>query len=76
MSLDTGSIVSCMGIYMMTVLVGSLDDGVGRSVIISKGVSSDGDWELMNLISISTSPRNGWSTSMNVWSATGVSGGY
>ena len=76
MSLDTGSIVSCMEKYMMTVLVGSLDDGVGRSVIISKGVSYDGDWELMNLISISTSSRNGWSTSMNVLSATGVSGGY
>ena len=76
MSLDTGSIVSCMGKYMMGVLVGSWDDGLGRSVTISKCVSSNSDWELMNLILISTSSRNGWSTSMNVWSATGVSGGY
>ena len=76
MSLDTGSIVSCMGRYMMNILVGSWNYGVGRSVTISEGVSSDGDWELMILISVSTSSRNGGSTSMTVWSATGGSGGY
>ena len=43
MSLDSGSIVSCVGRYMMNILVGSWNDGVDRSMTISEGVSSDGD---------------------------------
>ena len=76
MSLDTGSVVSRMEWYMMSILVGSMDDGVDRSVTIIEVFSSDGGWELMSFISISTSSRNERSTSMTVWSATGGSGGY
>ena len=34
---------------MMGILVGSWDDGVGKSVTISVDLLSDGDWELTSL---------------------------
>ena len=36
MSLDTGSIVSYIRWSMMSILVGSWDDGVGKSMTISE----------------------------------------
>ena len=76
MSLTTGYIVSCMGWSMMSMLAGSRDDGVDKSMTINAGVSSDGDWELMIFISVSTSSRNRDSTSMTIWSSTGGNGDY
>ena len=76
MSLNTDSIVSCMEWSMMSMLAGSRDDGVDRSMRINAGVSSDGDWELMIFVSVSTSSRNGGTTSMTFWSSTGGNGGY
>ena len=76
MSLNTGYIVSRMGWSMMSILVGSWDDGVDRSVTINTSVSSDGDWELTNCISVSISSRNRGRTSMTVWSLIGGNGGY
>ena len=76
MSLNTGSIVSCMGWYIMSMLACSRDDRVDRSMTINAGVSSDSDWELMIFISVSTSSRNGGSTSMTCWSSIGGYGGY
>ena len=34
---------------MMGILVGSWDDGIGRSMTISVELLSDGDWELTSL---------------------------
>ena len=76
MSLNTDSIVSCMKWSMMSMLAGSRDDGVDKSMTINAGVSSDGDWELMIFISVSTSSRNRDSTSMTIWSSTGGNGDY
>ena len=68
MSLDTGSIVSYIGWYMMS--------RIGRYMTINEGVLSDGNWELTSLISVSTSTRNRESTTIVVWSATECSGRY
>ena len=74
--MNIGFVVSCMGWSMMSMLVGSWGDGVGRYMTISEDLSSDGDWELMCFISVSTSSRNGGSTSITVWSSAGSNGGY
>ena len=76
MILNTGYIVSCMGWSMMSILVGSRYDGVERSMTINAGVSSNGDWELMNCISVSISSKNGGIASVTVWSLIGSNGGY
>ena len=75
-SLTVGSVVSDVGEYMMGIMAGSWDDGASRYVIISADPSSDGDWELMSLISISTSSRTRGSISLSVWFSTWGNGGY
>jgi len=47
-----------MILSMMGIFVGSWDVGVGKSMTINTGFSSDGDSELMTLISGSPSSRN------------------
>ena len=74
--MNIGSVVSGVGGSMMSILVGSWYDGVDRSMTISADPSSDNDWELMSFISVSTSSRNGGSTSMTVWFSAGGNGGY
>ena len=76
MSLNKGSIVSCIGWSIIGILTGSSGDGVDRSMTINTSVLSDGDWELIIFISVSTSSRNGGSTSMTFWSSTGGNRGY
>ena len=51
---------------MMSILVGSWDDGVDRSVTISADFATDSDYELMIFISRSTASKNGGSISMDV----------
>ena len=75
-SLNTSFVVSCMEWYMMSTLVGSWGDGIGRSVTISADLSSDDDWHLMSFIAVLTSSRTGWSTSLSVWFSTRGNGGY
>ena len=76
MSLNTWSTVSCMGWSMMSILIGSWNDEVGRSMTINTYYLSDEDWELTSLIVESITLRNGESTSMTVWFSTGSIGGY
>ena len=76
MSLNIDSVVSDVGGSMMSILVGSWYDRAGRYVTISSDLSSDNDWELTSFISVSTSSKNGGSTSMTVWFSAGGNGGY
>ena len=76
MSLNTCSAVSLMILSMMGIFVGSWDVGVGKSMTINTGFSSDGDSELMTLISGSPSSRNEWSTSMTFRSSIEGDEGY
>ena len=66
MSLHTCPIVSHVRLSMMSILIDTWGDRVGRSVTISADLLSDGDCELMCFILVSTSSRNGGSTSMTV----------
>ena len=76
MRLNTCSAVSLMILSMMGIFVGSWDVGVGKSMTINTGFLSDGDSELMILISGSISSRNEWSTSMTLWSSIEGDEGY
>jgi len=42
-SLNIGSVLPGVGGFILSILVGSWGDGVGRSMIISEDLSSDGD---------------------------------
>ena len=75
-SLNTSSIVSCMRWSMLSILAGSWDDRVGRYMTISADLLSDSDWELMSFISVLTPSKNGWRTSLTVWSSTEGNGWY
>ena len=76
MSFNIYSVVSRVRWSMMGISVGSWYDGIGRSMTINAGFSSDDNWELISFILGSTSSRNGGSTSLFVWFSTGGNGGY
>jgi len=76
MSLNTCSAVSRMILSIMGIFVSSLYVGVGKSMTINTSFSSDGDSELMILISRSPSSRNEWSTSMTFRSSIEGDEGY
>ena len=76
MSLNTCSAVSRMILSIMGIFVSSWYVGVGKSMTINTSFSSDGDSELMILISGSPLSRNEWSTSMTVRSSIEGDEGY